>query len=192
MTLEAVVADIREQVEETVAEIQADADEQADSIIAAAEADAEETIAQAKADVERRIEREREQQLSSATLEAKQERLAARRDLLEAVHDRVRETLANIEGERREELTRSLLSAGLEQFDDGEVRVYGRASDDALLEEIIADHDDVGYAGEYECLGGVVLESDQARVRVNNTFDSVLEEVWEDRLKDVSDRLFEQ
>jgi len=37
-----------------------------------------------------------------------------------------------------------------------------------------------------------VVESDASRVRVNNTFDSVLETVWEDQLKDVSTRLFEQ
>jgi len=27
---------------------------------------------------------------------------------------------------------------------------------------------------------------------VNNTFDSILEDVWEDELKEISDRLFEQ
>ena len=42
------------------------------------------------------------------------------------------------------------------------------------------------------CLGGVVVDSADSRVRVNNTFDSVLDDVWEDSLKDVSDILFDQ
>ncbi|OYR79833.1 V-type ATP synthase subunit E, partial [Halorubrum distributum] len=40
--------------------------------------------------------------------------------------------------------------------------------------------------------GGVVAESDTSRVRVNNTFDSVLESVWDDELKNISERLFDQ
>jgi len=39
---------------------------------------------------------------------------------------------------------------------------------------------------------GVVAESDTSRVRVNNTFDSILESVWDDELKNISERLFDQ
>lgn len=46
--------------------------------------------------------------------------------------------------------------------------------------------------GEIDCLGGVVAESDTSRVRVNNTFDSILESVWDDELKNISERLFDQ
>jgi len=70
------------------------------------------------------------------------------------------------------------------------VRVSGRPEDAELLESILADYD-ATLAGDVDCLGGVVVESDQSRVRVNNTFDSVLEDVWEDQIKAISDRLFE-
>ncbi len=192
MSLEAVVKDIREEVEETVADIEAEADAEAADIIAEAERDAEETIAAAEAEAERRIEREREQQLSSANLQAKQERLAARRDVLAEVHASVEDALIELDADTREELTRALLTAGLEQFEAGTIQVYGRADDQELLEFLADEHDDVTYAGAYDCLGGVVLDSEGARVRVNHTFDSILEDVWEDRLKDISDRLFEQ
>jgi V/A-type H+-transporting ATPase subunit E len=56
----------------------------------------------------------------------------------------------------------------------------------------VSDYKNYEYAGKYDCLGGVVVESDQSRLRVNNTFDSVLESVWEDNLQDISKRLFEQ
>jgi V/A-type H+-transporting ATPase subunit E len=100
--------------------------------------------------------------------------------------------IAGIE-EGREELTRALLEDAAAEFDDEEtVTVYGRAEDQALLESILADYDGLEYAGETDCLGGVVVESDASRVRVKNTFDSVLEDVWEDHLRDVSERLFEE
>jgi len=72
------------------------------------------------------------------------------------------------------------------------VQVYGRADDAALLEGLVADDDGFEFAGERDCLGGVVVESETSRVRVTNTFDSVLERVWEDELKEISQRLFEE
>jgi V/A-type H+-transporting ATPase subunit E len=192
MSLDTVVADIREEARARADEIVAEAEAQADDIRSEAEADAETIRAERDREVEREIAQEREQQLSSAKLQAKQERLEARRDVLEEVREGVEAEIAGIE-EGREELTRALLEDAAAEFDDEEtVTVYGRAEDQALLESILADYDGLEYAGETDCLGGVVVESDASRVRVKNTFDSVLEDVWEDHLRDVSERLFEE
>ncbi|MFC6757125.1 MULTISPECIES: V-type ATP synthase subunit E [Haloarcula] len=192
MSLETVVEDIRDEARARAEEIRAEADERADEIIADAEADAEEIREEREAEVEREISQEREQRLSSAKLEAKQARLGARRDVLEDVHEDVEQAVADLEGDRREELTRELLDAAADEFDDGAaLRVYARAEDQSLIEDILTEYDDATFAGEQECLGGVVVESEASRVRVNNTFDSVLETVWEDNLKAISDRLFE-
>ncbi|WP_254272435.1 V-type ATP synthase subunit E [Haloarcula marina] len=192
MSLDTVVEDIRDEARARAEEIREEADERAEEIVSEAEADAEQIHEDREAAVEREIAQEREQRLSSAKLEAKQARLSARRDVLEDVHDDVEQAIADLEGDRREELTSALLAAAVEEFDDGEsLRVRGRADDQDLIEGILTDYDDAEFAGEYDCLGGVVVESEASRVRVNNTFDSVLESVWEDNLKDISDRLFE-
>jgi V/A-type H+-transporting ATPase subunit E len=85
-----------------------------------------------------------------------------------------------------------LEDAAAEFDDDDSVSVYGRATDQSLIEELLDDpaYEHFAFAGEYECLGGVVVESEGSRVQVNNTFDSVFDSVWEDSLKDVSSRLF--
>ncbi|WP_225335172.1 V-type ATP synthase subunit E [Halomicrobium urmianum] len=192
MSLDTVVEDVREEARARAEEIRSDADERAEEIVAEAEADAEEIREDREAEVEREIEQEREQRLSSAKLEAKQERLAARRDVLEDVREQVEAEIAGLEGDQREELTRALLDAAAAEFDDGAaIEVYGRPDDQELLTSILAEYDGYEYAGEVDCLGGVVAESDASRVRVNNTFDSILEDVWEDNLRDISDRLFE-
>lgn len=192
MSLETVVEDIREQARERAAAIRAEAEAEAEQIVAEAEADAEDIIAEAEREAEREVERERDQQLSSATLEAKQRRLEARRDELEAVHDDVEAELAHLSGDQREELTRELLEAAATEFEGEEtVSVHGRAEDRELIEDILDEYDGYEFAGEHDCLGGVVVQSEGTRLRVNNTFDSVLEEVWEEQLKDISTRLFE-
>ncbi|MFC7026491.1 V-type ATP synthase subunit E [Halomicroarcula sp. GCM10025324] len=191
MSLETVVEDIRDEARARADEIRGEADERAQEIIDEAEADAEQIRADREAEVDREISQEREQRLSSAKLQAKQARLGARRDVLEDVRADVEAALADLGGDRREELTRALLDAAVAEFDDGDLAVYGRADDQDLLEDVLTDYDGATFAGERDCLGGVVVESESSRVRVNNTFDSLLETVWEDNLRDISDRLFD-
>ncbi|MDS0476660.1 V-type ATP synthase subunit E [Natrinema sp. 1APR25-10V2] len=193
MSLDTVVEDIREEAHARAENIRSEGEARAEEIESAAREDADEIVANAEAEVEREIEQLREQRLSSSKLEAKQKRLEARRDVLGDVRDAVEEELAALEGDAREELTRDLLEAATDEFDEGDdVNVYGRGSDEALIESILADYDGYQYAGEYDCLGGIVAESEQSRVRINNTFDTVLEDVWEDNLREISNRLFEQ
>jgi V/A-type H+-transporting ATPase subunit E len=193
MSLETVVDDIREEAEAEAESIIEAAEADAESIIEEAEADAESIIEEAKADVERQIEREREQRVSSANLTAKQRRLEARRDALETVKERVEAEVESLDPDTRESLTRDLLEAAGVEFEDADtVTVYCRSEDEDLLVDILEDYEGYELGGEYDCLGGVIVESEGSRIRVDNTFDSVLEEVWDDNLKDVSEVLFEE
>ncbi|RQG89056.1 V-type ATP synthase subunit E [Natrarchaeobius halalkaliphilus] len=195
MSLDTVVEDIRDEARARAENIRAEGEARAEEIVSAAEEDAEEILESAERDVDREIEQLREQRLSSAKLEAKQQRLEARRDVLGDVREAVETELATLEGDDREELTRSLLDAASVEFENGDdVSVYGRDDDAELIESILEDEEyaDYEYSGSYDCLGGVVIESEGSRLRVNNTFDSVLEDVWEDNLREISNRLFEQ
>lgn len=191
MSLDTVVEDIREDARARAEEIREEGDQRAEEILDEANEEAEEIVSQREESVERQIEQEREQALSSAKLEAKQGRLEARRDVLEEVREETQDAIADLSGDRREELTRTLLDDAAEEFGDEPVSVYGRADDEDLLTEILEDYDNWSFAGDRECLGGVVVESEASRVRVNNTFDSVLADVWEDNLKELSERLFD-
>jgi V/A-type H+-transporting ATPase subunit E len=191
MSLDTVVEDIRDEARARAEEIRDEADTEAEEILDAAESDADKIREEREREVERQIAQEREQRLSSAKLEAKQQRLEARRDILEDVRADVEAAIADLD-DGREELTRALLDDAADEFDEGEdVSVYGRDDDRELLESILEEYDGFAYAGEFDCLGGVVVESEQSRVRVKNTFDSVLEDVWEDNLREISERLFE-
>jgi V/A-type H+-transporting ATPase subunit E len=193
MSLDTVAEDIREQARARAEEIRDEAEQEAEQLLAEAEADAEQIREEKLAEADRTIEQEREQKLSSGKLEAKQARLEARRDVLQSVRDEVEAEIEGLDGEQRRELTGSLLDAAATEYDDdASVHVYGRADDQDLIEDLLTDYDGFEYAGEYDCLGGIVAESAESRVRVKNTFDSILEDVWEDNLRDISDQLFEQ
>lgn len=193
MSLDTVVEDIRDEARARAEDIRSEGEEHAEEIVSEAERDADDIREDAERDVERTIEREREQKLSSAKLEAKQQRLEARREVLEEVRDDVEAQIAAIDGDEREELTRTLLDAAAEEFGDADsVVVHGRADDEELLETVVEDYNGFDVGEPTDCLGGVVVDAEESRVRVNNTFDSVLEEVWDDNLRDISARLFEE
>ena len=193
MSLDTVVEDIRDDAHARAEELREEGEARAEEIVSEAEADAEELVAEAEREAEQEIKQEREQRLSSAKLEAKQARLEARREALQDVREGVKEAVAGIDGEEREELTRALLDAAATEFENADsVQVYGRADDADLLESVLADYDGFELAGKTACLGGVVVEAEGSRVRVNNTFDSVLDEVWEENLREISDELFEE
>jgi V/A-type H+-transporting ATPase subunit E len=190
MSLDTVVEDIREEAERRAEEILAEAEDEAAEIRSEAEDEAAEIRSEAEREVEAEIEREREQRLSSGKLAAKQERLEARRDVLATVRERVEAEIGSLEAAKRETLTRELLAAGAAEFDAADV--YARPEDQALLEDLLEEYDGFELAGETDCLGGVLLEGPDGRLRVDNTFDSLLESVWEDNLKALSDVLFEE
>ncbi len=192
MSLETVVEDIREEARTRAEEIREETEEEAAQVLAEAEADADLIIEEQKRDVEERIDRERDQVLSSAALEAKQQRLATRRDLLAELRESVANRIRDLEGDRREELTRALLDDAIEEFPaDADVEVRGRSEDEELLRSLTAEIDRAGYAGSTDCLGGVVVGSDASRVTIDNTFDAVLDRMWEDNLKQLSTLLFD-
>ena len=192
MSLEQVRDDIEKEARARADEIRADAEERAEEIISAAEADAEEIKAARSEEVDAEIDQQRDQALSGAKLEAKQQRLEARRDVLEDVYEEIEAALVDLDDETREQLTRSLIESAAAEFDGDSVVVHGRADDESLLEELLAAYDGFSLGEPIDCLGGVIVESETSRVRVNNTFDSVLESVWDDQLKELSSHLFEQ
>jgi Archaeal/vacuolar-type H+-ATPase subunit E len=193
MSLDTVAEDIRAQAQAEAEEIVQTAEQEAETLREQAETEASEIQEQRLAEAENTIEQEREQELSSASLEAKQLRLEARRDALTRVRTDIETELENIDGEKRRTLTKQLLDNTIAEFDDGPIEIYCRADDRELLEQLAERYDDkeLRYAGEADCLGGVVAESDSSQVRVTNTFDAVLADVWDENLRETADRLFD-
>lgn len=192
MSLESVADDIREQARAEADALRAEAEERAEELVAEAESTAEEIVEARREEAAREAERRREQAISSANLEAKQLRLRARRDALDDVREAVEERIAAIEGDERHELTATLLEAALSEFDPAEALVVRGREADADLLASLADEDRLEVGEPVECLGGVVVEGTRTNVRVNNTFDSVLDGVWDDQLRSISQQLFEE
>ena len=191
MSLETVVEDIREKARGDAERILSESDAEGKEIIDKARKEASVNRAVGKEEISRKIELEREQKFSSTNLAAKQKTLEKKRDLLELVRQEIENEISQIKGKEREELTGKLIESSIKEFIGvKDVFVYGNLEDEKLLKSLLKKHKGVKYGGEYECIGGVVMESESARMRVNNTFDSIIETVWTEELKNISELLF--
>jgi len=82
----------------------------------------------------------------------------------------------------REELLKKLLS----KYEGGDYVVYSNKRDEPIVKKLTK----MPYAGNIECLGGVVLESKDGSFRINLTFDNFIEMVYREKMKDVYEKLF--
>lgn len=189
MGLETVVDDIKDEAHARAEEIIEEAEQEADEIREEARQEAERIREEAREEAEKNAEELHEQEVSSAKLEARKMRSRERRDLLAELRADTRDALADLE-EGREELTRKLLEDAIDELGYDSGVVYAPEHDEELVEGILDDYDGFEYGGETDVIGGVVVEASDGDVRVNNSFDSMLETVWNDSLKEVSEHLF--
>lgn len=191
MGLETVVEDIKQEAREQAEEIRREAEQEREKILEEAREQAEEIREQAEQETTSEIESRREQALSSAKLEARKMKSRERKDVLEELRGDVEDTLRDLSDGRRE-LTEALFRAAVEELGaDGGV-VYSAEGDEGVVRELAEAESGYTYGGNEDMLGGVVVEAEDGDVRIDNTFESLLDRVWQDRLREVSDRLFEE
>tara|TARA_A100001037_G_scaffold306786_1_gene355492 strand:+ start:2496 stop:3083 length:588 start_codon:yes stop_codon:yes gene_type:complete len=191
MSLETVVEDIRGKARGDAERILSEAKVEGEEVVDKAKKEASAIRTMGKEEITRRIELEQEQKFSSANLAAKQKTLEKKRDLLEVVRKEIENEISQIKGKEREKLTEELMKSSVKEFVGmKDVIVYGRSEDEKLIKSLLKKHKGVKYGGECECIGGIVMESESARMRVNNTFDSIIETVWTEELKNISEQLF--
>ncbi len=188
MALETVVDDIRQEAREEAEQLLQEAEEESESILARAREEAEEIREEEDGRAEREAEEIVDETVSSARLDARKKRSEAEKDALARLRKEVEERLRNLE-DGREDLTEELLSAAVEELDADSGRVYAADGDQELVEDLLDGYDGFTYGDEADVLGGVVVEAEEGDVRVDNSFDGVLDRVWNDDLKQISGTL---
>jgi V/A-type H+-transporting ATPase subunit E len=191
MELEAVAADIREKAKRDAAAIQEETRRETERLLGAAQERAGEIKLAAEEEVSRQAARVIELEVSSANLAVKRMHLNTQKDLLDQVY---RATLDAIgrhpEGFRRDTL-KALLSKARKEIREGSVFCSSR--DTQALQEILRspEYSGLRFGGTLEIPGGIIIESGNGELKVDYSYRTFLDRVWEAGLKDASDALFQ-
>ncbi|AAM07503.1 TPA: V-type ATP synthase subunit E [Methanosarcina acetivorans] len=182
MGLEIVIKDIQEGARAEVSRINTEADAKASEITNEAKEVQKKMLGDSLAKVEEDLQKLHQQVISSANLEVKRITLNKRKELLDNVYSQTVESIKSMPASKNEKLLKHII----DKYEASGDKIYSSKAS----EETVRKLSSLTYAGNIDCIGGVVLENEDGTVRLDYTYDSILKNVYERSLKQISDILY--
>ena len=176
---------------------------EAQNIIKDAEEKAREEIAKverqqnAKLDEEKRMmieraEKEAARILAQASIRARQELLEAKASIIDEVVNGVKNALSGISSDESSLL--NLTKEAINGLGVDKVRIYVSPRDVSAAQTMVRVHGELASKvveiKEYDCMGGVIAEDIDGKVRIDNTYETRLEMLLPRLLPEVNKELF--
>jgi len=191
MELEAVAADIREKGRRDAEAIQEETRKETERLLGAARERAAEIRSATEDEVNRQVARVANLEVSSAKLAVKRMHLNTQKDLLDQVYRATLDAIGrNPESFRRNTLL-LLLSKAKKEIREGVV--FCSARDTQALQEILKspENSEFRFGASVDIPGGIIIESGNGQLKIDYSYRTFLDRVWEAGLKDASDALFQ-
>ena len=184
MSLEKVVEDILRRGEEQRREIIRQGERERDEHIAHADVQIAEHRERFSKRAETQVSQMEQQELSSAELESKKALLSAQRQVMDELKAQILSEMSHYPADKRSAMYARLMGRAKKEL--GECYVYSNTSDKPLLKLPSG----LTSGGVIDCRGGLVFESKDRAVRLDYRFESMLEEVWNDKIREIYSGLF--
>jgi len=190
MELEAVALDIREKAKREAEAIREDTRKETDRILSAAQERAAGIKLAAEDEANRQAARLTDLEVSSTNLAVKRMLLNTQKDLLDQVYRATLDAIGREPAGFRKDSLKKLLARVGKEMKEGSV--FCAAADAPAMKEILAGKEFSGFrfGGTVEIPGGVIVESANGELKIDYSYRTFLDGVWEAGLKDASDLLF--
>ncbi len=191
MGLEAVVSDIRQKGKQEAEAIRAETQRDVSDILQAAQAQVEEIKLDTERQVREQTARIIDLEVSSANLVVKRQILNTQKELLDQVYRQTLSAVGNLPESFHRGALKKLLVQVASEIPQGVVRVNSRDLP-AARQLLAGDPALAGYRlGEpVDIEGGIIVESESGDIKVDLSYRTFLDQIWESGLKDASDILF--
>jgi V/A-type H+-transporting ATPase subunit E len=184
MSLDRVVEDILRRGEERRLEIVRSGEKDRDELLAQAKKRIAENTALTEQKTRASIVQMEQQEVSSAELGSKRVILESQRKVMDELRAEVLAELAKIPADRRKRMYSKLIARAKAEL--GECYVYSNEKDKALLQLPAG----IQNGGTVDARGGLVFESKDRKVRLDFRFETLLDDLWNSRMKDIYSHLF--
>ena len=180
MGLEAVKGEILANAKEQEEALLAEAKKEAERIMKEAEIKIASFREKTEAETKKFIETMKKQETASAELESKKMILEAKKDATEIVFEEARKTVEKLSAKKREAYIDKLLEKAKNDIEVA--KVYCNKNDAKIVKGFKAEPSDI--------LGGLIAENADGTVRVDYSFDTLLQNIKENELQKISKILF--
>ncbi len=191
MGLETVVTDIQEKGQREAEAIRAETRREVEAILKAAQERVEEIKIGAEKEVSDQIGRMMAQEDSAANLIVKRQLLNAQKEVLDEVYRKTLEALSALPNDFHREAIARLLGKAVKEIRTGVVHCSAR--DTGILKELLGagrEYAGLRAGGAIPIEGGIVVESEDGAMKLDLSYRTFLDRVWEKGLKEASDVLF--
>lgn len=184
MPIEDVVQEILADAEKKTSEIKKKLKNERDKIIKEVEEKAKKIIDEYKEKARRDVEKIRRQEIASAELMVKREKLKEQAKLLETVFEKAKKRLLGFPLEKHREICEKMVK----KYGTYKKKVYCHPS----MKKYVQIMPGVYSCGEVKCLGGVIVEDEDEKVRYNMLYETILDDIYEKDLKKIAHILFKE
>jgi V/A-type H+-transporting ATPase subunit E len=191
MELEAVALDIRDKAKRDTLAIQEETQKETERILSLAQERAGEIRLGTEGDVNRQAARMADLEISSANLAVKRMLLNTQKDLLDQVYRATLDAIGRLPESFRRDTIKNLLARAKKEIHEGSVFCSER--DNPALKGILSSGSEFSgfrYGGSVDIPGGIIVESANGQLKIDYSYRTFLDRVWEAGLKDASDILF--
>jgi V/A-type H+-transporting ATPase subunit E len=174
-------------LDDVVQEVTAGAERQAKEILDAAQAEADALLEEARAQsaayeadrlkqADRDVDQIKKQAISNAKFEARKAVLSTENDLRDDLRARIIDGLSALDAKTRKGHVATLLKTATGIIPAG--KVFSAKQDESVLKSA----DDYSFGGVIDIAGGLVVESENGRERLDLSYETLLGDVWRDVL----------
>jgi len=182
MGLDGMVDEILKRGQRETAAIRAEADAEFEKAVAEAKGRAAETYENAIRSARNAAEMERKHEISSAELDVRRVLLATQKDILVRTLQEAEARVRSTPPDRGRAMVKHLISS----YKDEGTRVHCRP----VYKDLVTTLTSLRYSGDVTGLGGIILEDEKGEIRVDHTFDTIIREAYEARMKEIYGLLF--
>jgi len=184
MTLDNVIDEIISKAESDAKALKDEGMREAKEILKKAKDNTLEVEKTASGDAKKMAEAMERKELASAKLVCKRIELDAKKEVIDEVFDSLKEKISKVDERTKKRIYEKILKNTATEMD---VKyAYVNPKDRSLVKSISKGIE----IKDADIIGGMIFENEVQNVRIDCTFDSVLEDVKEECLKDVSKILF--
>ncbi len=184
MGIEKAIQELLRETKKKNSIIISEGEKEAQAIISKAEEKARKIREEKEKEAHNEIQKNRQQELSFAELEARKIVFNIKEELLDKVHNDALKRLAELPRKEREKRLKALIVSGTKDIAKGSI--YSNKEDADFVKKAA----DLKFSGEIECTGGILIENEDKTIRLDYRTEIILNEIWKDSLEEISRILF--
>ena len=180
MGLESVKDEILSNAKEQAASLIAEARKEANKIMKAAEIKVEQIKEKSEAETKRIIDIIKKQELASVELENKKMLLESKKQIIDSVFVEAKEMIMSLDDKKREAYTKKLLERTKNEIELA--YIYCNKKDMKFLRGLSVE--------PVSIIGGLIAENKEKNIRVDYSFETMLQIIKENELQNINKILF--